>query len=200
KTEDTYMSVLMVLLRPFPPDIRVEKEAQALVSAGYDVCVAAIGSTQEMEEAVVDGVRVFRLPQLSGWRERYREICDNLFHQHSFWTNHIIHIGRLVGAEVIHGHDLWVLGNCMAASKILKIPVVADLHENWPAAMSLFHPRDTWLDHLTHPILFGYKQWARFEGLILRRVDCILTVVPEAADRLVSMHGLPRHKIAVVSN
>jgi glycosyltransferase involved in cell wall biosynthesis len=194
------MKVLMVLLQKFPPDIRVEKEARELIDAGHEVCVVATAENGPEDDYVTDAIRVVRIPKPHGWKGRYRDIKDALLHQDGFWIKHIIRVARTTGADVLHGHDLWVLGNCVSAAKKIGIPVIADLHENWPAAMSLFHPRETWLDHLTHPILFGYQRWLRFEKRILHEVDRVLTVVPEAADRLMMMHSLPREKIAVVSN
>jgi glycosyltransferase involved in cell wall biosynthesis len=194
------MKILMVLLQKFPPDIRVEKEARELIDAGHEVCVVATAENGQEEDYVSHDIRIVRIPKPRGWQARYRDIKDALLHHDGFWIKHIVRVARATGADVLHGHDLWVLGNCVAAAKKLGIPVIADLHENWPAAMSLFHPRETWLDHLTHPILFGYQHWLRFEKRILHKVDRVLTVVPEAADRLMMMHGLPREKIAIVSN
>jgi glycosyltransferase involved in cell wall biosynthesis len=194
------MKILMVLLQKFPPDIRVEKEARTLTDAGHEVTVIAAGENGEAGDCVLNGIRLVRIPKPPGWRGRYGEIKDALIHRDRFWIEPILRVGRDTGAEVIHGHDLWVLGNCLSAAKRLGIPVIADLHENWPATMSLFHPRETWLDHVTHPILFGYRRWLGFERSVLRKVDRVITVVPEAAARLVAMHSLPREKIAVVSN
>jgi len=71
--------VLFCRSNPIAPDPRVEKEAQALAGAGYDVAVLGWDRTAALPQAETrDGVRVYRLPIQAAYGTGLRNLPDLL--------------------------------------------------------------------------------------------------------------------------
>ena len=76
--------------------------------------------------------------------------------------------------EVLHVHDLPLVGVALAVAKKYGIKVVADLHENYPAMLREntrvpFH-RIRNLGNLALKLFFSEKKWRTFEEKFYRSV------------------------------
>jgi glycosyltransferase involved in cell wall biosynthesis len=97
--------------------------------------------------------------------------------------------------EVIHTHDLPMVSIGRAVARAHGIPLVADLHENWPAALASYG----YARRFPGRLLISPARWARHEREILPHAQRIIVVIEEAKDRLVEI-GIDPGKIAVVRN
>jgi glycosyltransferase involved in cell wall biosynthesis len=97
--------------------------------------------------------------------------------------------------ELLHTHDLPMVALGSAAARRAGIPLVADLHENWPAALRTYG----YVRRFPGRLLISPKRWERHERTVLPSVDRIVVVIEEARERLVAL-GIDREKIAVVRN
>ena len=61
--------ILMLLENSYPQDTRVRNEATLLLSAGYDVSVVSLKDRGQTSFEIVDGVRVYRIPQLEFFKK-----------------------------------------------------------------------------------------------------------------------------------
>lgn len=97
------LSVLMLLENnPYPHDIRVRREAEALVRAGHRVTVAAPRRGDQFKREIVHGVRVrrFRLREGSGVKGLLLEYLI------AHWALFLEAIrGLATGADVVHLHN-----------------------------------------------------------------------------------------------
>ena len=97
--------ILMLLENnPYPSDIRVRREALALVEAGYKVTVIAPRGEDEPRQAYVDGVQVYRFPappEAEGFLGYLWEYGASLIA--SFWLSMVVLIKE--GFDVIHAHN-----------------------------------------------------------------------------------------------
>ena len=84
-------------------------------------------------------------------------------------------------------------------AKIYDIPVVADLHENMPAALVAYRSQSPPLEKSISAILLNYRLWRWHEARNLIKCARVIVVVPEAAERL-KYYGIQEDKIVVVSN
>jgi glycosyltransferase involved in cell wall biosynthesis len=75
------------------------------------------------------------------------------------------------------------------------IPLIADLHENWPAALRNYG----YARRFPGRILISPDRWERHERQVLPQVGRIIVVIEEAKERLLRL-GLPAERIAVVRN
>ena len=192
----------MILESGFPPDIRVEKEARALVGAGYVVHLLCIGGGEQPGEETIDGLVVHRdIRYASQFDRRLRLFEARLRFYSTKWVDGLENFIRQNDIDVLHVHDLPLAG---AALKIKernqKIKVVVDLHENYAAGVNAGVKYEKGLRGWILRKLLAYPRWHRFEGNVLRQADHIIAVVDEMKERLTTQHGTDPEKITVISN
>lgn len=197
------MRIGMILLSAtgFPPDIRVEKECQALSKAGHEVFVMTVaqtkpdvGSSRYLEDLGATVCNVALMPKSLRVKLLYRLLITN-----RYWTDAIEKFIVDHKIDVIHAHDLYALPPSVAAAKKLGKPVVADLHENMPAACRAYRdwyplPKK-WLSRAIDN--YHWMRWR--ESQLLKQCAHIIIVVPEASMRL-EEYGIDLNKVSVVSN
>lgn len=192
------MKIGMILEAPFPPDIRVEKEAQTLAQAGHDVFVMAIRTEGDRQEEEYENYKVYRFDLrehhfLKNISRDYRQLCfiDPV------WKRGIDCFLEKYDIDVLHVHDLPLVKTAFLVSKNYKIPIIADYHENFPAQVqALRRPRLS----LRHRLYHSYGRWSKYEEQMSRKVDGIIVVIQEYKDHLIREHGIPGDKITVVHN
>jgi glycosyltransferase involved in cell wall biosynthesis len=190
------MKIGMLLKGSFPPDIRVQKEARALISAGHDVWLLCQGRGRE-SPGVVDSIDVRRVPLLSGTARVRNELGFYLRFVDRHWEQRLRAFVGMVAPEVLHVHDLPLARTALRVARPRDIPVVLDLHENYPAALPLWSRHRSQLVRWLESPAFrwrAYERWASQES------DRVIVVVEEARDRLMREHGVPEGKITVVRN
>lgn len=192
------MNICMVLAGvAFPPDIRVEKEARSLVAAGNRVVILCDGRPGMAAEDEWESCRIVRVPRPSGVAFRIRNLSHMLTFRSGTWYRAMSRVIQRERIDVLHVHDLPMLGTAIAVGKRFGIPVVADLHENYPAAISYYN-EGRGLRRVAAP-LFATERWERYERRCAQAADRVLVVVDEAKDRLVRT-GIPAEKITVLEN
>mgnify|MGYP001343184407 CR=1 FL=1 len=192
------MNICMVLAGVvFPPDIRVEKEARSLVAAGNRVVILCDGLPGMAAEDEWESCRIVRVPRPSGLALRIRSLSHMLTFRSGTWYRAISTVVRRERIDVLHVHDLPMLGTGLAVGKRFGIPVIADLHENYPAAISYYN-EGRGLRRIAAP-LFARERWERYERRCVQAADRVLVVVDEAKDRLVRT-GISADKITVLEN
>jgi hypothetical protein len=193
------MNICMVLAnKDFPPDIRVEKEARALRNAGYNITILCASKDQRPLVDEWEGIRVIRMPP----RSRIFSAINWFFRSLTF---HDLPLGKHLPAvlqenniDLLHVHDLLMLGTTLSEANKSGIPVIADFHENYPAALRYYLTGRP----ITNPIkwlLYKPSRWQAYEKRSALQAVHILVVVDEAKDRLVA-EGLPGERITVIEN
>ena len=192
------MRIGMILGLPFPPDVRVEKEARALTKAGYEVGLLA--QAKEAQQLAYE--------QNSYGLHIYREVVSQSLWERNIkgwtlieasWMGPIQKFISEFKPDILHIHDLPLVYSTWKIAKAQGIPVVADLHENMPAAYRIWRANLDPLRRARDSIFRNYYIWRWHERRVLPFCDRIIVVVPEAAERLYR-DGIPEEKIIVVSN
>lgn len=154
--------VCMRLDNVFTRDLRVRREAEALVEAGYDVTVLADMKPGQglAERETIDGIKIVRIAKTS--RIPYWSIIRPLVEQR---------------ADVYHAHDIDSLFPCLAAARLghNKARVVYDSHELWSG-----HAKDK--VHAKRQVL------VRFEGPMVRSADALIAASPAYTAEIVRRH------------
>jgi glycosyltransferase involved in cell wall biosynthesis len=196
------MRIGMVLTHPFPPDIRVEKEIRTLTKAGFRLFVLADRRGEEPFEEEVGGATIRRVEFL-GWRSQpLRSLAiarDWLYFCAPEWQRAIETFADAYHIDVLHTHDLPVLGPGLRAAERMGLPVVADLHENYPAALQAWHSEDSAAKRLLLWPLLRESRWRKYEGHSVRSADRVVLVVDEARSRI-EAHGVSGSRVSVVEN
>ena len=191
------MRIGMVLCKPYPPDIRLEKEIRSLTEAGHHLFVLAERRDGESKREKVSGAVTDRHTPPHSFRRRLDWIRFQTSFRSSFWNNRIRNFVRRNNLDVLHVHDLPLVGTTLDVAGEFDIPVVADMHENYPAAKQL------WSEGIRDPLVwFGddYRRWQRYEKEILPLANKVITVVDEAAQRLQESGTVDSGQMTVVMN
>jgi glycosyltransferase involved in cell wall biosynthesis len=190
------MRILMVLDKPYPPDIRVENEVDSLVSAGHDVAVLSIGPDDRPEsETLENGVRILRRRTSQRWVHAMRALAAT-------WPLSTRYVARAIVAshgvwkfDAVHVHDMYLAGAGLAAAARLGTPCVVDLHEHWSHVIREYR----WSSGFPRRWIVGRRRWLAYERRWLPRADLVITVGAEMAadyagltDRLVTVPNYVR--------
>ena len=181
----------------YPWDVRTEKVCRTLVTAGFAVDILARNRQwRPTDEDLAEGT-VRRLPP---WRVLGRSL-DGALSFPAFanprWLWHLrrqIHLHR---PDAVIVRDLPLGPAALWVARSAGIPVLLDMAENYPAMI-----RDVWDSGRA-----GRMDWLlrnpsaveRVERYLLPRVDHVITVVEESAERVIGL-GVPPQRVSVVSN
>jgi glycosyltransferase involved in cell wall biosynthesis len=177
-----------------PPDIRVEKEARTLIGEGYEVHLLLQRNPGERIDETREGIRFMRGVMMGPLREKWHRYTFNFTFRDPMWRKAIEDFVRVRRINVLHVHDLPLVKETVEVGRALGLPVVADLHENYPAGLQVWY--DSALKKRT---IYNYSRWARYERSVLQEVDAVVVVVEESKERIVRL-GVPAEKIFVVPN
>lgn len=196
----------MILESDYPADIRVFKEANSLIEAGFEIVLLSCKGKYQKEEELVDGINVvrvdipfFKKKKVLAGVLNVLAVINNFTHLK--WKAAITKFVDEYNIEVLHVHDLPLANTALKVARKKNIPIVADFHENYPAGLK------TWSSWRKNPIIkiknkwfFNYGKWLKHEKDVVHKVDKVVAVVEEMKDRLIEQHDIDKGKISVVSN
>jgi len=190
----------MVLQRSFPPDIRVEKEAKALLKEGYNVFLLAEYNGEPKKEEEVNGVIVRGINLGNTLLKKYHQLRFYLTFKHPSWEREIKKFVKDFNIEILHIHDLPLVKTGLEVAANKKLQIIADLHENYPAGLQVWRGTNkTKIEDFFLGYLKSLRRWKAYERKCVEQVDKVIVVVEEAKERLLS-YGIPGKKITVISN
>ena len=150
----------MVLRNCYPPDIRVSNEAQSLSRAGYKVTIICYRKPGEKRTEKIDDVIVKR-------------IASPFIKKVNYFLVHLIHIDVSFflalrqevknNFQAVHVHDLPLLNTVLLSRFNKKVKLIADLHENYPAAIESWYQPNSFIHRLLRPIIFNKDVWTERE-------------------------------------
>ncbi|MBD3179565.1 MAG: glycosyltransferase [Candidatus Latescibacteria bacterium] len=177
-----------------PPDIRVEKEASTLIGEGHEVHLLVERNPGEKREETVKGMKLMRGVEVGPLRDKIHRYSFSFTFRDIHWRRAIRSLISERGVDLLHVHDLPLVGEAVRAAREAGIPVIADLHENYPAGLQVWYT--SWLKKKT---IYNYNRWRDYEYNVLKEVDAVIVVIEESARRLEGI-GVPADKIHVVPN
>ena len=203
------MHVCMLLPERFPPDIRVRKEASALRAAGHSITLLCRGGPDERSFERIDGIDVERLPAselfagLSGLADGLRYVTTAV---HPAWQRAVLELDRQDPIDALHVHDLPLVQTGITIGEGLDVPVVADLHENYPEAARQIQRMRGWGEIARDPealvqrVAFAPWRLKRLERTGVKRADRTITVCEEARAHYLRDCGGEPESVKIVAN
>lgn len=187
--------ILMVLEKDFPEDERVEKEALALINAGYEVHLAIINDQIQPSSKKIYKDIIIHQRFIGKWIKKTSVGALMFSFYFNFWRNFLEDILKETNFDYIHVHDLPLakIGKELSIKHNFKF--VLDLHEHWSALLDLSPHTKTFLGRL----LSRKNQWVSYETKMVNLADHLIVVIEEARDRITKL-GVPENKISVISN
>ncbi len=188
------MKILMILEANFPPDVRVEKEINTLINAGYEITLLSASPNAENSIFYWNKAKIIKhkMPRLI-YKSSVAALKSNIYF--NYWHKLISQTMKNEQFSAIHLHDLPLAKVAAKFSKIYNIPFVLDLHENWADYMGIATHTNTFLGK----ILSSPAQWHRYEQEMCMKADRIISVVKEMKERIIQL-GVDENKIIVLPN
>lgn len=192
------MTIGMILDNEFTGDMRVENEVISLVEAGHQVYVLCFNYGKKEPFEDYHGGQIIRVSINPKYKDKMKGLTNTFFDPYTrYWAKQIISYVKKYKIEALHVHDLVLLGGAIKAVKKLdnRIPIVSDLHENYPEALKYYKFSNTFPGN----ILISVPKWERTEIKWIEQADHIITVIEEAVTRYEKL-GVDKNKITVVAN
>jgi len=181
----------------YPWDVRVEKVARSLTEAGHEVHLVARNRQRRRAHEHLAEAHVHRLKPWSLLTERLDAMTMFPAFFNPRWIAAIMRTARAIRAEIMMVRDLPLAPTAIWVARVLDIPVVLDMAENYPAMMrSLW---DVGVHRRTDVLVRNPSVVAAVERWVLARVDHTLVVVEESRDRILAL-GVRPERVTVVGN
>lgn len=192
----------MLLDAFYPNDIRVCKEATALIRMGYEVNLLCKRRKGEKAFEVIDKLRVHRINAgKSHFDKGIIDVITAINFVNPFFRKALPDFITDNKINVLHIHDLPLFKTGFAMKKKHNIKVIADFHENYPEALKVWF---TWkkskLLRLKNRLFFSYGRWTSYETFAVKKADYIIAVAEEMKNRIVAQQICDAAKIHVVTN
>lgn len=180
----------------YPWDVRVEKICDSLVKK-HEVHLVCRNSRRRPRYEYVNHLHIHRLPCLPEQYGPLNRLMGFPAFFNPVWLYNIWRTVRRTNADVILVRDLPLALTAVAVGRLVGIPVVLDMAENYPAMIQDLWDRQGFsvVDFLVrNPKLVGLV-----ERISLKLCDHIVVVVEESRDRVVAL-GIPESKVSLVIN
>ncbi len=195
---DNKKTIGMILLEPFPEDIRIDKEAKSLKAAGYECALLCLCEGDQAREEIIDDIRVRRFNPKSRIARKLDTLRFHLSFRRPRWEKAIGDYIRNYQIDALHVHNLPLCRSSICSARSARIPVVLDFHENFPHGLQIWKEATWWRDILKAPFK-NLKRWLKYERESVLLADHTIVDCLEFKRRLVDS-GLPEEKISYVQN
>lgn len=189
------MRIGMILDDSFPPDPRIENEAETLINNGHQVFLFCLDFNGIASEELYNKIHVkrykasifiYKLSALAYTIPLYRLLLQRKI-------SNFIKFNKI---EILHVHDIRIAETVFQVNKKFKLKVVLDLHENRPEIMK-FYPH---LNKFPGKYLIDIDRWKINEEKYVKLADKVIVVTEEAKDELFKRTHKNNEDIAVVTN
>jgi glycosyltransferase involved in cell wall biosynthesis len=192
----------MMLNAPYPADIRVKKESDALIAAGFDIHLLCLRKSGEKVEDQFEGINIHRIDagknnyQLAFW-----DVIMSVTNVHPRFLGAARRLLRSQSFDAIHVHDLPLFGTALRLKATSKVKAVLDMHENYPEALKTwFRWKKSPIVRLKNTLFMNPQRWTAIVRNDCENADHIIAVVDEMKARVIQEHGIPESRITVVTN
>lgn len=190
------MTICKVWDADYPWDVRVEKVCRSL-GREHEVHLVSRNLKRRPTYELRDGLHIHRLPAAPRLPDRLHAVTGFPAFFNPLWIRAIGRTARRSRARMVIVRDLPLALTSLLVGRVLGIPVVLDMAENYPAMIRDL--RDSRSDRTGFRLVRHPRLVRLVERIAVRHMDHILTVVDESRDRLLKL-GVPASRISVVMN
>jgi glycosyltransferase involved in cell wall biosynthesis len=190
----------MVLEGTYPPDVRVRKEARALAD-DHELSLLCLGDGDDPDRETVEDLAVRRF-EWTAQSLPARAVNRALYLFRSFaplWYRRIDRFAADRELDVLHVHDLPLVGTAMRVADDRELRLVADLHENYPAAVRQYRAEKSRPDRLRARLLRPISRVEAAERAAMA-ADAVLTPVEEGREHYLEDCDADPDRVHVVGN
>lgn len=184
--------ILMITQGLFPPDIRLEKEIRSLTQHGYKITIVC-NQYDKNKNPEFEFCEIQRIRAISN-NYKINKILNFPFFLNPRYLASVYKAIVRFKPNYLHAHDLPMVPLALLFGKIFRLPVIFDMHENYPDALKEFDKKGIL------SFIFKNPEAAKLlEKICIKSVDKIIVVIEESKERLIKL-GVPSEKVYVVSN
>jgi glycosyltransferase involved in cell wall biosynthesis len=179
----------------YPWDVRLEKLLDACVEGGHSVCLVSKGRRDLAKEETVRNADVVRVMPES---QRLQGLAAKLYTYPLFfnptWRSEVLKTFKKNNVDLIIVRDLPLGMLATWVGEKLKVPVIMDMAENYPAALMAYQ------NPVYKPFLFG-NAWLpkKYEMQVVRKLAHVFVVAEEQRQRLIKA-GADSAKLTLIGN
>ena len=185
----------MILDSTFPPDPRVENEADSLIQQGHQVFLFCLHDGSKNHSENFQGIQVKRY-QSNPWEYKMSALAYTFPFYRWSMAKKIEDFILQNKIGVLHIHDIQVAESVFEVNKKFRLPVFLDLHENRPEIMKFYNH----LQKFPGKWLINPGRWKKHEESFCKKANKVVVVTQEAKQELVNRIGLDENKMIVVPN
>lgn len=180
----------------YPWDVRVEKICNSLIKK-HEVHLVCRNSQRRPRYECVNNLHIHRLPYLPAQYGQLNRLMGFPAFFNPVWIYSLWRTIKKTKADVILVRDLPLALTAIAVGRLVGVPVLLDMAENYPAMI-----RDLWDRQRFSVVDFvvrNPKLVSLVERISLKLCDHIVVVVEESRDRVVAL-GISPSKVSLVIN
>ena len=121
----------------------------------------------------------------------------SFIHQEFLWA--AISVIRKNSIDILHVHDLPLVKTALYLGEKFNIPVISDLHENYPAAVEVWRSSLGTVKKMK-ALIVPIWRLKKLERYCVRNSNYVITVVEEARQHYINDCGKESDRVVVVSN
>lgn len=174
------MRILMLLDTEFPPDIRVENEAQSLLDAGHEVHILSYNFGSRSTKETYKGIQIHRFNIAKQLAKKSLGLLNQFPLYRWIWQREVQKMLHTQPFDAVHIHDLPLCCLIDGIKLNYKVRVTADMHENYPYLVS----EQPYMNSLFGRVVLSKKIWFTKEKVWLEKADNIICVAEEMKVRL----------------
>jgi len=186
------MKIGIIWHSEFPWNRGIGALGKGLYNYGHQVVILAKKGKHEKKVENLEYCRIYRFPYL--FDSKFYKLFSCHFPLNVLWVIFIIRTVRKEDLKVLIVRDLPLALPSILASKILGIPILWDIRENYPAMYKVKKKKNVLIDFLKNPFLAE-----KLENFCLKFVRHVFVNVEEQKDRLLKK-GIEEEKITVTYN
>ncbi len=169
--------------------------AKILSNAGFEVFVLCYGDKDEVD--TLHKIVIDRFHLNTGLKKKLSALIEVIPVYKLIWKRKICSFIEKYKIDVLQVHDLYMLGAAIKANKKYGLPLVANFHENYAAAVKTYN----WTKSFLGKIILTVSQWDRLEKKYLKKVQYLILLSESFKKKLLRKYDfLQSSKIAVYPN
>ncbi len=162
----------MVVDNEFYQDSRVIHEARYLIAKDYEVSVLCLNFGEYPDLEDFEGIKIVRISIPKKIKNILFGLMNTFPFYELFWKKHIRRFIRKYRIDVLHVHDLYMTKAVHWGNRKFNLPVVLDLHENYPFLFAGL----TWTNKFPARLLIMPMRWYALEKKYLEYADDIIVL------------------------
>lgn len=187
------MNILLVRTTGFPPDLRIEKEAESLLEADHNVYLLCSGSRNELTRDAWREMRIYRIADHNYFWTKLFNILSYIVRFDIRFSFKIRKLIKYHNIDIVCVYNTPIFPSVWLATWKLKIPIILVMLEYYPALLSTL--RKGLLSRIKNPSFV-----CKFvDNLSTKYADYVIVMADELKEQILR-NGTRSQGIEIISN